>query len=169
VGTGGALAALARAGPLCRPTATSGGRHVHPIRPPRRDALAGLTCALLVIFARPIRVVLDAARAFEDSHGLSLVPALVILTAVFVFQQQAKLKAINDRLGHLAGDAVLSAIGRQLREVLRGADVKCRYGGEEFLILLPDTPAPGAMRVAESLRQAFDEMNVRWEGGGWGR
>jgi diguanylate cyclase (GGDEF)-like protein len=73
-------------------------------------------------------------------------------------------KAINDRLGHLAGDAVLAAIGRQLREVLRGADVKCRYGGEEFLVLLPDTPAPGAMRVAESLRQAFDEMTVRWKG-----
>jgi len=73
-------------------------------------------------------------------------------------------KAVNDRFGHLAGDAVLAAIGRQLREVLRGSDIKCRYGGEEFLILLPDTPAVGARRVAESLRQAFSEMTVRWEG-----
>jgi len=73
-------------------------------------------------------------------------------------------KVVNDRFGHLAGDAVLAAIGRQLRDVLRGSDIKCRYGGEEFLILLPDTPAAGARRVAESLRQAFSELTVRWEG-----
>ena len=73
-------------------------------------------------------------------------------------------KQVNDHLGHLAGDAVLSAIGRQLREVLRGSDLKCRYGGEEFLILLPDTSIAGASRVAESLRQAFEGLTVRWEG-----
>jgi len=61
-------------------------------------------------------------------------------------------KAINDRYGHLAGDAVLSAVGARMKAVLRGSDLKCRYGGEEFLILLPDTPVAGARRVAEILR-----------------
>ena len=72
-------------------------------------------------------------------------------------------KQINDKHGHLAGDAVLAGVGRQLREILRGADIKCRYGGEEFLLLLPDTPLAGAARVAESLRQDFAGMVVTWE------
>ena len=53
-------------------------------------------------------------------------------------------KRINDRYGHLAGDAVLAAVGARMKAVLRGSDMKCRYGGEEFLILLPDTPVSGA-------------------------
>jgi len=46
--------------------------------------------------------------------------------------------------------------------VLRGSDVKCRYGGEEFLVLLPDTPLAGARRVAETLRRDFEEHPVHW-------
>ena len=49
-----------------------------------------------------------------------------------------------------------------MRAVLRGADLKCRYGGEEFLILLPDTPVAGAVRVAESLRRDLEEYGFRW-------
>jgi diguanylate cyclase (GGDEF)-like protein len=72
-------------------------------------------------------------------------------------------KAINDRHGHLCGDAVLAAVGQRMKTILRGSDVRCRYGGEEFLILLPDTPIGGARRVAENLRQAFDEKPVAWK------
>lgn len=72
-------------------------------------------------------------------------------------------KQINDRYGHLAGDSVLATVGRQLQELLRASDIRCRFGGEEFLIVLPDTPASGAMRVAESLRQAFEGLIVRWQ------
>lgn len=61
-------------------------------------------------------------------------------------------KGINDRYGHLAGDAVLATTGRVLRDVLRTSDLKCRYGGEEFLIVLPDTPPDAAHVVAEMLR-----------------
>ena len=61
-------------------------------------------------------------------------------------------KGINDRYGHLCGDAVLAAVGQRMRDVLRGSDLKCRYGGEEFLVLLPETPLQGACRVAETLR-----------------
>ena len=71
-------------------------------------------------------------------------------------------KAINDRYGHLAGDAVLGAVGGRMNAVLRGSDLKCRYGGEEFLILLPDTPAQGAQRVAETLRREIEANSIPW-------
>lgn len=71
-------------------------------------------------------------------------------------------KGINDRYGHLAGDAVLGAVGGRMNAVLRGSDLKCRYGGEEFLILLPDTPAPGAQRVAETLRREIEANSIPW-------
>lgn len=71
-------------------------------------------------------------------------------------------KAINDRYGHLCGDAVLNAVGLRMNSVLRGSDLKCRFGGEEFLILLPDTPLAGARRVAETLRRELEEQPVQW-------
>jgi diguanylate cyclase (GGDEF)-like protein len=72
-------------------------------------------------------------------------------------------KAINDQYGHLCGDAVLAAVGSRMRAVLRGGDVKCRYGGDEFLVLLPETPLEGAKRVAETLRREFADMPIRWK------
>jgi diguanylate cyclase (GGDEF)-like protein len=75
-------------------------------------------------------------------------------------------KDINDRYGHLCGDAVLSAVGKRMKEVLRGSDLKCRYGGEEFLVLLPETPLHGARRVAETLRREIAERPVPWAGEG---
>ena len=75
-----------------------------------------------------------------------------------------RFKAINDTYGHLCGDAVLAAVGRCIRDVLRDSDTKCRYGGEEFMVLLPDTPRPGALHVAESLRQQLAETSVTWKG-----
>ena len=71
-------------------------------------------------------------------------------------------KGVNDRYGHLAGDAVLGAVGGRMNAVLRGSDLKCRYGGEEFLILLPDTPAQGARRVAETLRREIEANVIPW-------
>ncbi|MDQ3213830.1 MAG: GGDEF domain-containing protein [Acidobacteriota bacterium] len=64
-------------------------------------------------------------------------------------------KSVNDRNGHLCGDKVLAGVGRILRETLRTSDERCRYGGEEFLIVLPDTTSEGACRVAENLRARF--------------
>jgi len=73
-------------------------------------------------------------------------------------------KKVNDRYGHLGGDAVLAAVGAKLREVLRGSDLKCRYGGEEFLLLLPETPLEGAKRVAETLCRDLANQPIHWQG-----
>ena len=75
-------------------------------------------------------------------------------------------KDVNDRYGHLCGDAVLAAVGKRMREVLRGSDLKCRYGGEEFLVLLPETPLHGARRVADTLRREIADRPIPWAGEG---
>jgi len=73
-------------------------------------------------------------------------------------------KAINDCHGHLAGDRYLSALGAEIRERLRSADLACRYGGDEFCLLLPETSAAGAANIAERLRIAVSRVVVEADG-----
>jgi diguanylate cyclase (GGDEF)-like protein len=61
-------------------------------------------------------------------------------------------KALNDSYGHDAGDRALALVGRIISSTIRGSDFAARFGGEEFLVLLPDTDRPGAVLVAEKLR-----------------
>ena len=69
-------------------------------------------------------------------------------------------KRINDRYGHMPGDAVLSAVADELHRMLRQSDVRCRLGGDEFLVVLPDTPIEDALRVAESVRFAIESLEI---------
>lgn len=62
-------------------------------------------------------------------------------------------KEYNDRYGHLAGDDLLAAVGRAMRESVRGTDLPCRYGGDEFSIILPHTDEAEARRVIERLTE----------------
>jgi two-component system cell cycle response regulator len=62
-------------------------------------------------------------------------------------------KTINDTYGHAAGDDVLREFSRRLRKAVRGIDLACRFGGEEFVIAMPDTDAALALLVGERLRQ----------------
>ena len=73
-----------------------------------------------------------------------------------------RFKEINDQFGHLGGDAVLTAVGKRMGGVPRASDLKCRYGGEEFLVLLPDTGLAGAERVAKLLCSELEGHPVRW-------
>jgi len=69
-------------------------------------------------------------------------------------------KRFNDTYGHPAGDTVLRHVADALRKAIRGEDVAVRYGGEEFVILLPHTAMAGAMTVAETLRKRIAEMRL---------
>ena len=69
-------------------------------------------------------------------------------------------KSVNDRYGHAIGDALLTAIGRTLRATLRASDIRCRWGGEEFLIVLPDTDLARAQVVAGHLLHNIASANV---------
>lgn len=74
-------------------------------------------------------------------------------------------KPINDQYGHLAGDAVLKAVASLLAQGLRSSDLVGRYGGEEFLLVFPETDAQKAKVVAEKLRQKVEELVVRLDNG----
>jgi diguanylate cyclase (GGDEF)-like protein len=69
-------------------------------------------------------------------------------------------KDVNDRFGHPAGDAVLREFAHTLEERIRDIDVAARWGGEEFVVLLPGTDLAGAAQVAERLRAALEERVV---------
>jgi diguanylate cyclase (GGDEF)-like protein len=64
-------------------------------------------------------------------------------------------KGINDQYGHLAGSATLSEMGRILAEAVRESDILARYGGDEFVVVLPETPPSGALVIAERIRRAI--------------
>ncbi|MGB6054324.1 MAG: diguanylate cyclase [Burkholderiaceae bacterium] len=73
-------------------------------------------------------------------------------------------KRFNDTFGHAAGDALLRRIGGMLQTEMRGGDLACRYGGEEFTVILPDTGLPQAFEVAEKLRQKTKRLHVQLNG-----
>ncbi|CAO3450949.1 hypothetical protein [Azospirillum argentinense] len=75
-------------------------------------------------------------------------------------------KKVNDTHGHATGDEAIRSVVRVCRSMVRGADVLGRLGGEEFAILLPDTPPQGAALLAERLRRALAETDVRIANGG---
>src|SRR5207244_9137843 len=96
-------------------------------------------------FAAALADELGRAQRFE--RPLSLIMADLDL-----------LRDINNSYGHLAGDAVLKGISEVFRTQLRHYDVPARFGGEEFSILLPETPPEQAMEIAERIRRAVAEQ-----------
>jgi diguanylate cyclase (GGDEF)-like protein len=69
-------------------------------------------------------------------------------------------KRINDRFGHKTGDAALTAVGETLLTTLRASDVRCRWGGEEFLLVLPDSSVDRAQRAADNIRHRIANTPV---------
>ncbi|WP_420554759.1 diguanylate cyclase [Neptuniibacter marinus] len=70
-------------------------------------------------------------------------------------------KSINDTYGHGSGDVVLKMAAQTLEHNSRTSDIICRYGGEEFLIILPETTAAGAINIAERYRLLLEQLNVQ--------
>ncbi|WP_155845260.1 sensor domain-containing diguanylate cyclase [Chitinilyticum aquatile] len=73
-------------------------------------------------------------------------------------------KSINDRWGHDGGDQVLIRTAEVLRAALRECDLPARFGGEEFIVVLPQTPLAGAMQVAERIRADIEALVVYYDG-----
>lgn len=96
---------------------------------------------------------LETARASRSGS-----PLAVVMTDVDHF------KAFNDRHGHEAGDALLRAVGRLIQSQFRDGDIICRFGGEEFIIIAPDTAASVICDRADELRRAVRELTVDFRG-----
>ena len=86
----------------------------------------------------------EVARATASGESFSI-----------VFLDVDELKRINDTYGHLAGDALLREVSNALMDAVRGEDVVARYGGDEFVVLLPATPAPAAAVVAQRISEGI--------------
>jgi two-component system cell cycle response regulator len=101
-------------------------------------------------------------RAFVESTGRELARTRryndklsVILLDIDHF------KHINDRRGHATGDVVLAAVGQLLSNAIRNCDIVARWGGEEFVLLLPSTDLDGAQLVAERIREQLAAAEIR--------
>lgn len=92
----------------------------------------------------------EYSRALRHNHPFS-----VILADIDHFKQ------VNDKYGHLVGDEVLRATSKRLKDCMRTFDVVGRYGGEEFMILLPETGIEGAKQFAERLRHTIAKDPMR--------
>ncbi|WP_137135106.1 PleD family two-component system response regulator [Rhizobium sp. FKY42] len=77
-----------------------------------------------------------------------------------------RFKSVNDTYGHDAGDEILREFARRIRSTVRGADLACRYGGEEFVVVMPDTDAHSAASIAERLRGIIEAAPFALPSGG---
>jgi len=117
-----------------------------------RLRLTGLTDGLTGLYNRrhlEKRLLEETTRACRHKHPLSC-----------LFIDADHFKQINDKYGHSAGDQVLVALAKRIREQLRGSDVPTRYGGEEIAVLLPQTDAVNAKLLAERIRRHIDEHPI---------
>src|SRR5690606_7317908 len=100
---------------------------------------------------RGASVLLKSAFAKADQQSAPLAIALLDLD---------NFKRINDTYGHHSGDEVLRRIASRLLSAVRGEDSICRVGGDEFLVLMNDTDAAVATRVAERIRRAITDTAI---------
>ena len=171
-------------GQVCFPMIAAGstlgavGFAADPERMPHaRRVVVGAAAALLAVSVRSVQL-LQAVReaSLRDAltgcvnrgHALEVISAELQRArrsrhpVSMIMLDVDRFKRVNDRYGHLCGDAVLAEVGARIRAALRGSDLKCRYGGEEFLLLLPETPLEGARRVAEQLRRDIAALEIPW-------
>jgi diguanylate cyclase (GGDEF)-like protein len=100
---------------------------------------------------RGASVLLKAAFGTADQNGSPLTIALLDLDSF---------KRINDSYGHQIGDEVLRKVASRLVSVVRGDDIVCRMGGDEFLVLMAETDAAAAARIAERIRRTITDTPV---------
>ena len=107
------------------------------------DALTGLANRKALQRAMDQLLQPDSASAEEAGHCLLIADI-------------DRFKRINDSFGHLLGDKVIKFVGNAIKECTKGKDLVARFGGEEFVVLLPETHLKGALAVGESIRRAIE-------------
>jgi two-component system cell cycle response regulator len=169
------------------PLPLRGAEGVLAVMPRDPHAFGGPTGTLVEALTRHLSLVLDNARLSQRLHELSTVDGLtrqlnhrVIYDRLTEELERARryrypltvvlcdldhFKEINDTYGHLAGDAVLREGAAVLRRCLRTTDLLGRYGGEEFLAVLPQVDLDSACLAAERLRKGLESSPVRLSSG----
>jgi diguanylate cyclase (GGDEF)-like protein len=159
-----------------------GGRGVLALQPRDPQQFATSTCGLVDGLLGHLALVLDNARLSQRLHELSTLDGLTrqlnhraIFDRLIEELERARryrhpltvilcdfdhFKEINDTHGHLAGDAVLRDGAALLRRCLRATDLLGRYGGEEFLAVMPQEDLAAGLQVAERLRRSLDEERI---------
>jgi len=128
-------------------------RHTRLLKDSRADSKTGL---------------LNAAT-WEDESAVEVARAVRTKTPLAVAMVDIdRFKTINDMYGHLLGDQVLREIARTMTAMLRDYDRVGRFGGEEFSVLLPQTKAPEAMRIAERIRSNIAALSITAPGAAGG-
>lgn len=133
---------------------------------------------ILGITARNIQLVNEASGqgirdsltgCFDRDHGMRLLSGKLQRARYnkeplsLVMLDLDNFKLINDRHGHLCGDAVLRAIGRCMREVFPSTSIQCRFGGEEFFVVLSGTAYGEAVNYADQLRNEIGSIEILWQ------
>lgn len=140
-----------------------------------------LVAYITTMFSSDIRYGLNKARLMSETDELTelLNRRGFAVAADRIFGQSARynrtfsllmidsdnLKQVNDKLGHEAGDRLLKLLAQSIREQLRDTDILARYGGDEFTLLLPETPAHGALDVANRIRHSVANTPLGAHGG----
>jgi len=96
---------------------------------------------------------------FFDEYSASAVAAHTDLS--FIIIDIDHFKQFNDKFGHLIGDEVLKIVAKALTDSLKGRDIVGRFGGEEFVVLLPETPIDIAMKVADIVRKTIASKELK--------
>lgn len=104
----------------------------------------------------PNRKAFDEKLAMSIDEALSENDDLSLLVIDIDF-----FKRFNDQYGHIVGDEVLKIVAKNVKENVRGRDFLARFGGEEFVVILPQTPLSGANTVAENIRHFFDRTKLK--------
>jgi diguanylate cyclase len=105
---------------------------------------------------------IDNRRGFEKKLNEAIGSANDVGTSLCLIMADIDhFKKINDTHGHLVGDNVLRMVAATIKESIKGKDLVARIGGEEFAVLLPETPADGAVKLAEYMRLAFERLDLK--------
>ncbi len=138
---------------------------------------------LLSSLSAQIAIAIDNARLYEETKRLSMTDPLTGMSnrRSFEFFVEAEIrraeryrrtfvlmmidfdnfKNYNDQYGHMAGDIVLQKLSKIMKEIIRDVDFLCRYGGDEFVVVLPETDASFALDVAERMRKKIASQKIQ--------